>query len=396
MTKARAGHNALPVALLLTPSPLLRAAVRESLGAAEAAGFRLRCATPRDRDLARLMGEVAPRVVLVPYDEAGAAGPPASRQRERDLRLIARLVQEWRAPVIALGSRPHVDEPDRLAAAADALAAGAVSYLPHERWAGPAGMSVLLAKTQAAMRVKVLRPLLTGQFAGSPSDNGAAPPPAPRAAGGSASSAIVPVEPVEIVAIGASAGGPAALRELLCAAPAPLPAPVLIVQHMPPSFGRELAAELSRTTPFRVVEARAGERLAPGGVYLVPGRQAAVVADGRIAELVTAGAAGVHGQAIDRTMISVAAAYGARAVGVILTGMGEDGVQGLAAIKARGGRTFGQDEGSCLVYGMPGRAAAEGVVDRVASPAGIGEALRRLLAWPAPAGDAAHGTVAGA
>lgn len=389
MTKARAGHNALPVALLLTPSPLLRAAVREALGTAEAAGFRFRWATPRERDLARLMGEVAPRVALVPIAEADAAGRP----RERDLQLIERLVQEWRVAVIALGNHPHAGEQDRLVAAADALAAGAVSYLPHERWAGPAGTSALRAKIQAAMRVKVLRPLLTGQFTGPPADRGAAPAPAPRTAGASASSAIVPVE---IVAIGASAGGPAALRELLCAVLAPLPAPVLIVQHMPPSFGRELAVDLSRTTPFRIVEARVGEQLTPGGVYLVPGRHAALLADGRIAELVATGAEGVHGQAIDRTMIGVAAEYGARAVGVILTGMGEDGVQGLAAIKACGGRTFGQDEGSCLVYGMPGRAAAEGVVDRVASPAGIGEALRRLLAWPAPADAAAHGTVAGA
>lgn len=368
--------------LLLTSSPLLHAEARQILGDAAVREFQFRCAAPHDHDLDRLIDEAAPRVVLVPFGGSSGTGIPAVRQQERDLRLIERLVSHWQAPVIALGNWSSAGEQERLVAGTEAIIAGAVSYLPHEQWAGETGRAVLCAKIQAAARVKVLRPLPPVQPLGQRGE-GHSRPVAPARSGPTLDG------PVAAIVIGASAGGPAALRELLSALSAPTPAPVLIVQHMPPTFAPQLAADLSRATSCQVVEARKGDLLAPGRVLLVPGRQMLVLAHDRIVDVVDMESKGIHGQAIDRTMHGVAAHYGARAIGVLLTGMGEDGVQGLKAIKARGGLTFGQDEASCFIYGMPRAAAEQGVVDRVASPAAIGAAISDLLARAAGGRDAA-------
>ncbi len=190
--------------------------------------------------------------------------------------------------------------------------------------------------------------------------------------------------PGSIVVVGASTGGPETLREFLSALPVVLPAPVLIVQHLPPTFGPQLATDLSRFTPFGVLIAGVGDELLPGRALLAPGRQALTVADGAVLGLADAAIGGILGQVIDRTMESVAAAYGAGAIGVILSGMGEDGVRGLRAIKAHGGLAFGQDEASCQVYGMPRRAAELGLLDRIGTPTALGAAVAHLLSLAAP------------
>ena len=352
--------------LLLTASPLLCSELRGVLEAPEAGGLQLSIAEPLERDLARAMGEQRPQVVLVPLDGVGT-GPIGAR---RDLRLVERLVGEWRVPVIALGMKP--DDGDEAAAAA----AGAVSYLPRERWRAAGEAATLRGKIQAAARVKVLRSWLADAPA-APAHRADTDPVRTRATRPAVAPTGAPAQGAVIV-IGASAGGPSALRELLRALPRPLRAAMLVVQHMPPAFGRQLAADLRRTAHLPVAEARVGDALSPGRVLLVPGRQAALIGRGRVAAIVPAASDSGRGQVIDRTMASVAKEYGARAIGVILTGMGEDGVAGLTAIKARGGATFGQDEASCLVYGMPRGAMERGVIDRAASPAQIGAALGQL------------------
>jgi two-component system chemotaxis response regulator CheB len=182
-----------------------------------------------------------------------------------------------------------------------------------------------------------------------------------------------------IVVVGSSAGGPDALRELLRGLPPKLPAPLLFIQHIPPSFGPALAHDLSRMTPYQVRMAAVGDELLPGRGYLAPGRQALTIVGGRVTDMSDAEENGVHGQAIDRTMESVAACYGSKTIGVILSGMGEDGVRGLRAIKGRGGITYGQDEASCHVYGMPRRAAELNLLDYTAPPGAIGAAIGRLF-----------------
>ncbi len=355
---ASASPDALPV-LLLTSSPLLRAAIVRLLraGATNGGGFALHAIVAREHELARARIEIAPRVALVPVDTASGTADA------RALALIARLVREWSVPILALGLREGASMSEEGPIAVACRRHGALEYLSHARWADDPAQ--LRARIAMAARITILRPLDT-----------AAPETTVRPV------ARPPVQTGALVVVGASAGGPTALRELLAALPAHFPAPLVIVQHLPPHFGAALAADLSRFTQGGVALAAVGDTLVPGRFLLVPGRQALVIEGGRVVALLDAMTEGIHGQAIDRTMLSVAAACGAGACGVILSGMGEDGVRGLAAIKARGGRTFGQDAGSSQVYGMPRRAAEAGVLDQIGSPAILGNLLGRALGGP--------------
>jgi two-component system chemotaxis response regulator CheB len=170
------------------------------------------------------------------------------------------------------------------------------------------------------------------------------------------------------VAIGTSTGGPVALSRILPALPAGFPIPIVVVQHMPPGFTRPLAERLDATSKIDVVEGAEGMALVPGTAIVAPaGKQL------RLRR--TAGAVRVtlsddehkslHVPSVDAMAASVGETYGSGALGVILTGMGHDGVQGLRLIKERGGYVLGQDEASSVVYGMPRAAAAAGLVDRV-------------------------------
>ncbi len=361
---AFAAPGALPV-LLLTTSPLLRAAIVRLLrpGAATGECFALHTVVARAGELARARTEIAPRVALIPV------ATDAGKADQRALALIGQLVREWSVPILALGlgedESAHAEE----AIATTCRRHGALGYLEHARWAHDP--TQLRARIAMAARIKILRPL--------DADAPELPVCPPRMAEASERS---PIPTGALVVVGASAGGPEALRELLAALPPHFPAPLIIVQHIPPNFGAALAADLGRFAHGGVTLAEVGDALTPGRFLLVPGRQALVIADGRVAALPEALAEGVHGQAIDLTMLSVAAAYGAGAYGVILSGMGEDGVRGLAAIKAGGGQTFGQDAASSQVYGMPRRAAEEGVLDRIGPPALLGTLLGRALGGP--------------
>jgi len=163
-----------------------------------------------------------------------------------------------------------------------------------------------------------------------------------------------------VIAIGASTGGVEALFSVLSALPADCP-PVLIVQHMPAAFTAGFAARLDRLCPMRVVEAVDGTVVAPGTAYVAPGGRHMGLAHGRI-KLSDAPPVSGHRPSVDYLFRSIAA-VGARATGVILTGMGADGAQGLRAMRDAGARTLGQNEASCIVYGMPRAAREAGAVE---------------------------------
>jgi two-component system chemotaxis response regulator CheB len=185
-----------------------------------------------------------------------------------------------------------------------------------------------------------------------------------------------PFLPSGVVVIGASTGGPVALRELLSNLPADFPAAVIIVQHMPATFTGVLAAQLDRQVAFKVKEAEAGDRLQPGLALVAPGGYHLLLRPDSQVELNQGPEIEGHRPSIDVTMQSVAQLYGTRAKGVVLTGMGNDGSLGLVSIRAKGGKTFAQDANSCVVNGMPQRAIEKGVVDHVAPPAKIARLLR--------------------
>ncbi|HEX8324409.1 MAG TPA: chemotaxis response regulator protein-glutamate methylesterase [Tepidisphaeraceae bacterium] len=172
---------------------------------------------------------------------------------------------------------------------------------------------------------------------------------------------------IEAVVIGVSTGGPNALAEVIPSLPRDLPVPVLIVQHMPPVFTRVLAERLALKSAVAVKEAVHGEAIRPGTVYIAPGDFHMHVerAAGVCRVMLSQGPPENSCRpAADVLMRTAAAVYGANTLGVILTGMGQDGLRGAEAIRDRGGVTFVQDEASSVVWGMPGHVARNGLADR--------------------------------
>jgi two-component system chemotaxis response regulator CheB len=186
-----------------------------------------------------------------------------------------------------------------------------------------------------------------------------------------------------VVVIGASTGGPPALSSILGALPADLPAAVLVVQHMAEGFVDGLATWLDGVVELPVAVATDGQRLRAGQVVLAPSNGNAVVTAGLRLRIEEPRAEQFHVPEIDRTFTSVAAACHERAVGVLLTGMGRDGAQGLLALRRAGAVTIGQDEGTSAVWGMPAAAAAlDAVAVELPLPriaAEIVEAVARLV-----------------
>ncbi len=183
-----------------------------------------------------------------------------------------------------------------------------------------------------------------------------------------------------VVAIGSSTGGVEALLTILANFPETCP-PTVITQHMPATFTRSFAARLDRICGAKVEEASDGVLLEPGRVYLAPGGEThleVVRAAGLRCRLRQGDLISGHRPSVDALFNSVAAAAGSHALGVILTGMGRDGALGLKTMRDVGARTVGQDEASCVVYGMPRAAFETGAVERQATLADIGPTILTL------------------
>ena len=193
---------------------------------------------------------------------------------------------------------------------------------------------------------------------------------------------------IEIVAIGTSTGGPNALAEVLPRIPNDFPVPIVVVQHMPPIFTRLLAERLAERSTIPVEEGRAGASLLPGHAWIAPGDfHMKVIRAGfeRILNLNQGPQENSCRPAVDVLFRSVALAYGAHVLAVVMTGMGSDGVLGAQDIRNAGGEVIIQDEASSVVWGMPGLVHASGLddaaypVDRLAA-----EITRRVLLSRAP------------
>lgn len=181
-----------------------------------------------------------------------------------------------------------------------------------------------------------------------------------------------------VIFVGASTGGTEAVKVFLLGIPADCP-PIMVVQHMPESFTASFAARLNSLCQPCVIEAQGGEPLESGTVYVAPGHSHLQIrrsASGYSAELLKTPPVNRHRPSVDVLFDSAADVVGRNAVGVILTGMGKDGASGLLRMRKAGARTFGQDEASCVVYGMPREAALIGAVEEVA---GLAELSRRVL-----------------
>ncbi len=191
--------------------------------------------------------------------------------------------------------------------------------------------------------------------------------------------------PWKVVAIGVSTGGPAALGCLLPRLPADIPAAFLVVQHMPEGFTAMLAHRLNQACALEVQEARDGDALLPGRVLLAPGGRHMRVRDsfrGPVALVESGPLVSGHCPSVDVMLRSVATAFGERAIGVLMTGMGEDGAVGMEAIRRASGATFAQDEESCVVFGMPRAAILKGAVGEVVPLEQMADAILAAVLRP--------------
>jgi two-component system chemotaxis response regulator CheB len=195
--------------------------------------------------------------------------------------------------------------------------------------------------------------------------------------------AVVP--PPRVVAIGASTGGPQAILRLFSELPRDLPLGYVVAQHMPEKFTTAFAERISRSSPFSAQEAADGDLVAEGRVLVAPGGRHLEIRrarDGQLQAAVVpveaAPARRGHVPSVDRLFLSVAEAVGDQACGIVLTGMGQDGSEGVRALKARGALTIGESEETAVIYGMPQAAADSGALDEVLPLDRIGARIVRF------------------
>lgn len=271
----------------------------------------------------------------------------------------------------------------------DALAAGANDYALKPSAQGGESLDVVIRDVLVPKLVAIVRAPQT--------------PANTRASRSNSSGTFRPVQLAgphaarpEIVVLAAATGGPNALADVIPLLPADLPVPVLVVQHMPAIFTRCLAERLDERSQLRVHESQGNEVLKPGHVYLAPGGYHLEVArEGELVRTVLSTAAPEHGSrpAADVLFRSLAAAYGAHTLAVVLTGMGSDGKLGAREIVAKGGRVIAQSGASCVVWGMPRAVEEAGLCEAVVPLHDIASAIRARVELDGGASDhrRAHG-----
>jgi two-component system chemotaxis response regulator CheB len=254
-----------------------------------------------------------------------------------------------------------------------AVEVGALAVISRPRGIGHPEHAIGVKQLQDTVRlmseVRVVRrwPRLSGP-----------PSPAPAVAPARELPVLIPHAPIQLIAIGASTGGPLALQALLSEVPKDMPVPVLIVQHMAPGFAHGFVEWLARVCSLRMSVAKQAEFLQPGHVYVAPDNFHMGVAGGRILLSSSERENGLRPSA-SFLFRSVVHTYGKRAVGILLTGMGTDGAEELKHLHDAGAVTIAQDEESSVIHGMPGHAIKIGAVDLILPPEGIARALRTLF-----------------
>ncbi|MBZ5571335.1 MAG: chemotaxis response regulator protein-glutamate methylesterase [Acidobacteriia bacterium] len=290
----------------------------------------------------RKIEELAPQVVTLDLEMPGLNGIDTLKQ----------IMRRWQLPVVVVSSHSTAGASITL----KALALGAVDFVakPHDVSARmPEIADELISKIRAAAQSR----RVSVQYLPD-----ADPPPAPDKQG--------PAAPTQIVAIGVSTGGPNALQYVFSQLPAEFSGSIVVVQHMPEGFTELFSRRLDETCPLRVKEAQSGDLLLAGRVLICPGNRHMKVKRmplGNVAVLAEDAPVNGHRPSVDVLFRSVAEEFGPQSIGVLMTGMGEDGASGLGMIRAAGGLTIAQDRETCVVYGMPRAAVERGHAMRVVS-----------------------------
>lgn len=283
-------------------------------------------ATARDgREAVREVQRCKPHVVLMDVYMPRMNGLEATRE----------IMHSVPTPIVMMSARTPGSEAKMTF---DAIHAGALTFVdkPNGMGADQTSAQRVIEMVKLMAEVKVIRRWARREALPSLGT------PLPR-----------PRQEVRLIAIGASTGGPPALMEILQRMPANLGVPILLVQHITPGFAEGLAEWLDAATGVVVKLAEDGERLEPGRGYLAPDGVQMVIGSSAHIQLTAPWPEQGFCPSIDRMFASVAATYGASAIGVILTGMGRDGAVGLRRLRESGGLTIAQDEATSAVFGMP-------------------------------------------
>jgi two-component system chemotaxis response regulator CheB len=266
----------------------------------------------------------------------------------------------------------------------DALSAGATDYVTKPSGAGSIAEALARVAKELLPRIHALVPRPSGGTVSADRSQGrpAAQPVAPRAPNIRLLPAPDP-RPVRAVVVGSSTGGPEALSHFFRGLTTPLPVPMVVVQHMPPVFTRQLAARLDRLGPSSVIEVAGGEELAPGVVYIAPGDfHLELTRSGTSVRTRLSQSPPVNycRPAVDVMVRSAVTAFGGDLLAVVLTGMGSDGRGGCEQVLAAGGRVIVQDEATSVVWGMPGAVATGPGAHAVLPLDDVADAVRRVVA----------------
>ncbi len=330
--------------LVVDDSAFMRAALSRMI--ASEAGFEIAATAASGSEALDKIAALDPDVVTLDIEMPGLDG----------VQTLRRIMKQFPRPVIMVSAADAHDADSIF----NALAAGAFDYVPKNLL--PTSLDILhirsdlVGKIHAAAQSR--KPPSASLLARKPPQSSG-----PQGVYRAFSSAAA------IVALGVSTGGPKALEEMLPLFPRDLSVPILIVQHMPRGFTAPFAQRLNSLCAVAVHEATHGESLHPGVVYLAPAGKHMRVE--RLSPLQTILCLDTHPEncphtpSVDVLMNSVAAAFHNLALGVIMTGMGSDGAKGMQSIFREGGLTIGQDEATCVVYGMPRVCAELGILTRV-------------------------------
>ena len=349
-----------PIAVLLVDDSVVVRRIMTNVLSADP-GIRVVGTAASGRSALEKVGQLAPDIMILDIEMPEMDGLETLRQLRR---LHPRL------PVIMFSTLT-----ERAAAATlEALSLGARDYVTKPGGTVSGGATLEAVRSQLLPRIKALVPRATRA---PETAAGARPAVADRRPGRTG--------PHQLLAIGASIGGPDAVAAVVRALPGDLPVPVAIVQHMPPIFTRLFAQRLDRESALTVVEGQPGMGLEPGLVVVAPGDSHLLVADGRRGPVVATNQEPRQNgcrPAVDVLFRSAAAVFGDRVLACVLTGMGQDGLRGSERLRAAGAEIVVQDDATSVVWGMPGAVATAGLADRVLPlpqiAADLTDALRRM------------------
>jgi two-component system chemotaxis response regulator CheB len=310
--------------------------------------------------------KLLPDVVTMDFNMPGMNGAEATRA----------ILAERKTPVVMLSAHTQQGAKETL----QALDAGAVDFVPK-----PSGeVSAHLGEAKAELIEKLLAAAGANSAAIAPRPiiRERASAPEPERSSSPLSSRRLTASPAgqhRLIVVASSTGGPQALLRVVPQLRLPGRACLVLVQHMPDGFTGALAEQLSEAAGFSVKEAQNGDPTSPGSALLAPGGTHLLL--DRAGRVQLRADPPVHGvrPAADPTLVSAAQVFGARCIGIVLTGMGRDGAKGLAAVKAAGGATLAQDKATSLVYGMPKAAVELGVIDTVSPLERIAAVINRWL-----------------